>query len=61
PYIAVIGDKELESGNLMVSDRLDQSKQEYSIKEIEKMIEKRPYRPLPVPKLLSQRPVFSQA
>jgi threonyl-tRNA synthetase len=62
PYVAVIGAKEIESGKLMVNLREDNSKKEFSIEELEHEIKLKsrgmPFRPLPVPKLVSQRPIF---
>ncbi|MFA6073772.1 MAG: aminoacyl--tRNA ligase-related protein [Candidatus Woesearchaeota archaeon] len=62
PYVAVIGNKEMESGKLMVNIREDGSKKEFSIVELENEIKSKsqgmPFRPLPVPKLVSQRPIF---
>jgi len=62
PYVAVIGDKEMESNKVMVNVRENESKIELSIEDIEKEIHEKcqglPFRRIPVPKLLSQRPVF---
>lgn len=62
PYVAIIGDKEVESNKLMVNVREDGSKFELSVEELEKEIHEKckglPFRRIPVPKLLSQRPVF---
>ena len=62
PYVAVIGNKEMESGKLMVNIREDGSKKEFSVKKLEDEIKQKcqgkPFRLLPVHKLLSQRPIF---
>ncbi len=62
PYILVIGEKEVKSKKLVVRVR-EIGKQiamtkEQLIKEIKKKTEGMPYKPLPLPRLLSQRPVF---
>lgn len=62
PYIAVVGKKEQESGKLMVSIRGEEGRREMSPEELIAEIKERnsdmPYRPLPVPRLISQRPIF---
>lgn len=62
PYVAVVGSKEIESNKLMVNFREDGSKAELSSDNLEKEIHEKckglPFRQLPVPKLLSQRPIF---
>lgn len=61
PYVCIIGDKEIKSGELRVNLR-NNEKKEMSIKELEDEIkikcENMPYRPIPVPKELSKRPIF---
>ncbi len=62
PYVAVVGEKEVESGLFSVSireggKRATMSKDELA-REVKKKCAGRPHRPLPLPKLLSQRPVF---
>ncbi|HTX44226.1 MAG TPA: His/Gly/Thr/Pro-type tRNA ligase C-terminal domain-containing protein, partial [Methanocella sp.] len=62
PYVAVVGEKEVESGLFSVSfretgKRATMTKDELA-REVRKNCAGRPYRPLPLPKLLSQRPVF---
>lgn len=62
PYVAVVGEKEVESGLFSVSTRetgkrATMTKDELA-REVRKKCAGRPYRPLPLPKLLSQRPVF---
>lgn len=62
PYIVVVGDKEIESGNLMVNDRFSGSKVSMSFDELKQMINEKckdmPYESLPLPKLLSKRIIF---
>ena len=62
PYILVIGKKEKESGKLMVRKRETDEKVEMKLKELVKEIKEKvkgyPFRPLPVPKLMTKRPVF---
>ncbi|MGM5488951.1 MAG: aminoacyl--tRNA ligase-related protein [Nanobdellota archaeon] len=62
PYVVVIGDNEVEAQTLMVSCRENNSRCQYSIRELEQEIQEkchgRPDRPLQLPKFLSQRPVF---
>jgi threonyl-tRNA synthetase len=61
PFICVIGDKEMESGTLSVRARgtgqLKMTPQEL-VEQIKKTIEGMPFRPLPLPVLLSKRPKF---
>ncbi|AKG91308.1 threonyl-tRNA synthetase [Geoglobus ahangari] len=65
PYIVVIGDRELESGKLSVTVRKGSTKEKQRkvemtvdelIEEIRKECEGKPYKPLPMPVLLSRRP-----
>lgn len=63
PYIIVVGEKEIESGTLSVRVRELKGKQEALTAErlIEKVSEKiagKPFKPLPLPMLLSKRPQF---
>lgn len=62
PYIAVIGQKELESGQLSVRCRKDGSQalrpEAEIIRAVRAEVGDMPYRPLPLPCMLSQRPVF---
>ena len=62
PYIIVVGQKELDSGVLPVRERssgqIRRLKSDDLIAEIQKLADKKPYRPLPVPKYLSKRPQF---
>jgi threonyl-tRNA synthetase len=64
PYVAVVGEKEVESGLFSVSiretgKRVTMTKDELA-QEIRKKCAGKPYRPLPLPKLLSQRPIFAR-
>jgi len=63
PYIAVVGEKEVESGNLSVRVREEKGKQtNMSADElVAKVAEKtagKPFKPLPLPRLISKRPQF---
>ena len=62
PYIVVIGEKEKKSGKLAVrfreTGKVENMKEDELIKFIREQIKDKPYRPLPLPKLLSKRPVF---
>ena len=67
PYIAVVGEKEVESGKLAVTVRAEstqreQRRVEMSVEELVARIkaecEGKPFMPLPLPKLLSLRPSF---
>lgn len=61
-YIVVIGDKEAQSGKLSVRNRLTGEISEMSLDELSnKVLEEtkdKPFRPLPLPILLSKRPLF---
>lgn len=61
PYVCVIGDKEIESGKLMINVR-NGDKKEMSIDELVNVIKDNcidmPYRSIPIPKELSKRPIF---
>ena len=62
PYVLVIGEKEVKSKKVMVRSR-ESGKQTAMavpslVKEIQKKTEGLPFRPLPLPKYLSQRPIF---
>lgn len=60
--IAVLGDKELKSGKLAVRFRETSKVKDMSKKQIVDLIKKEakgfPFRPLPLPRLLTKRPVF---
>ena len=62
PYIIVVGQKELESDTLPVRERrsgkIRKMKLKELIDEIEKIVEGKPFKPLPIPKHLSKRPQF---
>ncbi len=62
PYILIIGPKELKSKKLAVRIReigkIKQMKSEQLIKEIKNEVKDKPFKKLPLPKLLSQRPIF---
>ena len=61
PYVLVVGDKE-SKGKLTVrirkENKQEQMTKENFVKKIKKETEGMPFRPLPLPKLLSKRPVF---
>ena len=63
PYIIVFGKREKESGNLSVRIRADgkvvKMKAEELVKRISEEVKDKPFKPLPLPKLLSRRPIFS--
>jgi len=62
PYIIVIGDKEKKSGKLAIRERktgkVKNMKASSLIKDIKNDTEGFPYRPLPLPELVSKRPIF---
>ncbi len=62
PYIAVLGKKEVEAGNLNVRVRATKVRKTMSYDELRKLLAEetrgRPFRPLAEPKLLSARPTF---
>ncbi|BAA29790.1 threonine--tRNA ligase [Pyrococcus horikoshii] len=62
PYIVVVGAKEKESGTITVRRREDgkqyETRLEELIKEIKEKVEGFPYKPRPLPLLLSKRPKF---
>ncbi len=62
PYLVVFGEKERASGQLSVRVRDDGSRRELSAEELASLIREKthgmPFRPLPLPVLLSQRPIF---
>jgi threonyl-tRNA synthetase len=61
-YIIVVGQREIDSGVLPVRDRLAgkivNMKQKELVNNISKQTKGKPYRPPPLPKRLSQRPLF---
>jgi len=64
PYIVVIGKKEIESNKLTVRIRGRKDVVLVKLEELEKMIkseiEKYPWKPLPMPMLLSKRPIYKR-
>jgi threonyl-tRNA synthetase len=62
PYMVVLGEKEVQSGRLSVRIRADANQQDMAADDIVQAIHSRignvPFRPLPLPKLLSRRPIF---
>jgi threonyl-tRNA synthetase len=63
PYVLVIGSKELKSKKFAVRIReigkIKKMKLEELIKKIKKKIERKPFKKLPLPKLISKRPLFT--
>jgi threonyl-tRNA synthetase len=62
PYVVVVGQKEIESGVVQVRDRRTKGMRQMKLKELQKEIQKhvegKPFKPLPLPKHLSKRPQF---
>ncbi|OYT42148.1 MAG: threonine--tRNA ligase [Candidatus Aenigmarchaeota archaeon ex4484_224] len=62
PFIAVIGEKEVKSKKLSVRVREKRRIEKMTVKKlietIKKKVKNKPYLPLPMPKLLSQRPIY---
>ncbi len=62
PYIAVVGKREVEAGTVNVRFRSPQHQEEISVKDLRKSLAKdvrgKPFKPLPLPRELSRRPVF---
>ncbi|MGZ8874907.1 MAG: threonine--tRNA ligase [Halobacteriota archaeon] len=62
PYVAVIGEKEQQEKSLAVTKRVKGSKQLMSVNElideVHQNTHQMPYRPLPLPLILSKRPKF---
>jgi threonyl-tRNA synthetase len=62
PYLLVVGEKEKESGALSVRSREDRSQVEMDLEEFVEMVKEKtegmPFRPLSLPRRVSQRPVF---
>jgi threonyl-tRNA synthetase len=63
PYIVVYGEKEAASNTLQVRDRVSRTIKEMSVEDLIRVIHDqtlgRPYLPLPLPTVLSQRPRFT--
>jgi threonyl-tRNA synthetase len=62
PFIIVFGEKELRSKELSIRKREQGSIEKMAlhalIEEVEERVRDKPYKPLPLPMLLSQRPIF---
>jgi len=63
PYIVVVGEKEVESGNLSVRDREFKGQQQNMtadqlVAKISEKIVGKPFKPMPLPLYLSKRPQF---
>ena len=62
PFIAVVGKKEVESGNLNVRTRVGRERVEMSVEDLMRRIhsetEGKPFKPLSLPKFVSMRPAF---
>jgi len=62
PYILVVGEKEIKSKKVSVRERktgkVKSIKLKELIEEIKNKIKDKPYKQLPLPKLLSERPIF---
>ena len=62
PYILVVGEKERDTARFTVRYREDKSQNEMSLDEFIALVKGQvgdmPYRPLPVPMRVSQRPVY---
>ncbi len=62
PYIAVVGKREVEAGTVNVRFRSPQGQEEISVKDLGVRLAKdmrgKPFKPLPLPRELSRRPVF---
>jgi threonyl-tRNA synthetase len=63
PLMIVIGQKEIESGKLQARDRMQGIMIEFTldslIAECQKMLAGKPYATIPLPKMVSQRPIFA--
>ena len=62
PYLVVVGEKEQSSGELSVRFREDKSQRGMSVEELVELVRSKkqgmPFRPLPLPRLISRRPIF---
>jgi threonyl-tRNA synthetase len=62
PYVVVIGEKEQQEKNLTVTRRIGGAKESMSVNElideVRRNTHQMPYRPLPLPQMLSNRPKF---
>jgi threonyl-tRNA synthetase len=63
PYIVVYGEKEASSNTLQVRDRVNRTIRQMGLDDLIKTVHEqtasKPYLPLPLPTLLSQRPRFT--
>ncbi|MCZ6635812.1 MAG: His/Gly/Thr/Pro-type tRNA ligase C-terminal domain-containing protein [bacterium] len=62
PYLLVVGEREQQSGNLQVRSRAVGNQVEMTVRELIEAVREKgkgmPFRPLPLPVRLSQRPIF---
>jgi threonyl-tRNA synthetase len=62
PYLLVVGDREKDSGRLTVRVREDGAQEQMTTEELIGLIHEKtagmPFRPVPLPMLLSRRPIF---
>jgi len=62
PYVLVIGPKEIESKKVSVrfrkTSKIEQMKLDKLIEDIKNEVKDKLFKPLPLPKLLSKRPIF---
>jgi threonyl-tRNA synthetase len=62
PYLLVVGQKEIDSGELTVRSREDKSQSKMTLEAFVDMIHDKtrgmPFRPLPLPRRTTQRPIF---
>lgn len=62
PYLLVVGDREQTSGRLAVRSRRDGEQQTMGLEDLISLIRQQtegmPFRPLPLPELVSRRPIF---
>ena len=62
PYLAVVGERERRSGCLAIRSREEGGREEMTLDALIETIRTRaegmPFRPLPLPKLVSKRPIF---
>ncbi len=63
PYIVVIGPDEVESGDLSVRIRKEEREEQMTIEDLKTLLEEEqrgmPFRQIPLPEMLSERPVFT--
>ncbi|MFW5928255.1 MAG: threonine--tRNA ligase [Thermoplasmatota archaeon] len=62
PFTAVVGPKEIESGKLSVRIRGEEKQKDMELDELKDLLKEKqgdmPFRDLPVPKMLTDRPIF---